>query len=287
MAHWGKDGNRPKGSILVATQVIEQSLDLDFDWMVTQLCPIDLLFQRLGRLQRHELERPAGFEEPTCAVLLPEACRYELHKLIYGNDKAANSRVLWRTEQMVRNNPQLRFPAAYRPMIEAVYDEMPWADEPEEIVKEFEVYSQAQYASRFTANSISNIENAWNDDDSNVSLLTRDGEMNINIIPVRETTAGRYFLDEEHPVQKLEAWEQAERIMLNTLPASHSWQRLGLNVINLSLTVFFDTASGIRGLGLFSCLSGTCVLGARPLPHRPYAAITAMRGPVAKFPRKA
>ena len=228
MAHWGKDGNRPKGSILVATQVIEQSLDLDFDWMVTQLCPIDLLFQRLGRLQRHELERPVGFEEPTCTVLLPEACRYELHKLIYGNDKAANSRVLWRTEQMVRNNPQLRFPAAYRPMIEAVYDEMPWADEPEEIVKEFEVYSQAQYASRFTANSISNIENAWNDDDSNVSLLTRDGEMNINIIPVRETTAGRYFLDEEHPVQKLEAWEQAERIMLNTLPAPHSWQRLGL-----------------------------------------------------------
>ena len=60
-----------------------------------------------------------------------------------------------------------------------------------------------------------------------------------------------------------------------------------LNVINLSLTVFFDTASGIRGLGLFSCLSGTCVLGARPLPHRPYAAITTMRGPVAKFPRKA
>ena len=59
------------------------------------------------------------------------------------------------------------------------------------------------------------------------------------------------------------------------------------NVINLSLTVFFDTASGIRGLGLFSCLSGTCVLGAQLLPHRPYAAITAMRGPVAKFPRKA
>ena len=64
-------------------------------------------------------------------------------------------------------------------------------------------------------------------------------------------------------------------------------RQMNHNVINLSLTVFFDTASGIRGLGLFSCLSGTCVLGARPLPHRPYAAITAMRGPVAKFPRKA
>ena len=69
------------------------------------------------------------------------------------------------------------------------------------------------------------------------------------------------------------------------LHAKHPW--VSSNVINLSLTVFFDTASGIRGLGLFSCLSGTCVLGAQLLPHRPYAAITAMRGPVAKFPRKA
>ena len=69
------------------------------------------------------------------------------------------------------------------------------------------------------------------------------------------------------------------------------WREAGLkphlNVINLSLTVFFDTASGTRVLGLFSCLSGTCVLDARPLPHRPYAAITARKAPVAKFPGKA
>ncbi len=228
MARWGKDGNHPHGGILVATQVIEQSLDLDFDWMITQLCPIDLLFQRLGRLQRHDLERPTGFEEPACTVLLPEACRYELHKLIYGNDKAPNSRVLWRTEQMVRNNPELRFPAAYRPMIEAVYEETPWVDEPEEIIAEFEEYLQAQDGSRLGAHYICNIENAWNDDDSNVNLLTRDGEMSLNIVPVREMPAGRCFLDEDRPIQQLEAWERAEQIMLNTLPAPNSWQRLGL-----------------------------------------------------------
>lgn len=70
----GRSPQRPLGAhIVVASQVAEQSLDVDFDLLVTDLCPVDLLLQRMGRLHRHprgehQSERPPRLRRPRCLV---------------------------------------------------------------------------------------------------------------------------------------------------------------------------------------------------------------------------
>ncbi|WP_455907756.1 CRISPR-associated helicase Cas3' [Streptomyces mirabilis] len=70
----GKDTERPLGRhIVVASQVAEQSLDVDFDLLVSDLCPVDLLLQRMGRLHRHQRgpgqgDRPEGLRAARCLV---------------------------------------------------------------------------------------------------------------------------------------------------------------------------------------------------------------------------
>ncbi|ODS53111.1 MAG: CRISPR-associated helicase Cas3' [Acidobacteria bacterium SCN 69-37] len=68
-----RGAQRPERHLVIGTQVIEQSLDVDFDLLVTDLAPIDLLLQRAGRLHRHQdrTNRSAGHDTPRLWIAYP------------------------------------------------------------------------------------------------------------------------------------------------------------------------------------------------------------------------
>lgn len=222
--HYGAEGKRTSGRILVGTQVIQESLDIDLDWIVTQLCPVDLLFQRMGRLHRHERSRPTGFESARCTVLLPMGNDYGTHGLIYGN-----TRVMWRTAQKLQTCPDqiIDFPAAYRDWIEPVYSEEAWGIEPEEVEAGYAKFEKDKDGKVCAARQMLNWAKdvALMDDDENVRAVTRDGEFNVSVIPYLETARGKQLLDSSI-LDSLSEWQQAEALAMNIVGVPKSWGKL-------------------------------------------------------------
>lgn len=112
---------RPNKSVLVATQIIEQSLDLDFDFMISDLAPVDLLIQRAGRIQRHERTRPVTMKNPVLYVSLPE----KYINSIEGLKRAGpvyDPYILLKTYLLLKDMDKIRIPEDINRLIEDVYE---------------------------------------------------------------------------------------------------------------------------------------------------------------------
>lgn len=134
---------RPEGFVVVGTQVLEQSLDIDADVMETDHAPVDLLLQRMGRLHRHargagQADRPESLRRPTLRVMGVPSIDGE-PELDRGGHAVYGAWPLLASAAVLAPHlagAPVRLPHDIAPLVEAAYDddltppsgwEAPWA----------------------------------------------------------------------------------------------------------------------------------------------------------------
>lgn len=150
---FGKERKPLEPAILVATQVVEQSLDLDFDAMISDLAPVDLLLQRAGRVHRHKsIERPKCCEkllffwacDDTKTGVLPS---FRDIGIFGTQNDIYDTFILYKTYCLLINSTTWNLPEDYRFLVDAVYPQANLRKQAEELKNVFK-------------NSIDKIDNA-------------------------------------------------------------------------------------------------------------------------------
>lgn len=188
------------GRLVIATQVVEQSLDVDFDDLVTDLAPIDLILQRAGRLQRHKRDRQGNRAEregrggASLGVYMPapdaDAPAGWFKRFL---PKAAavysDHGRLWLTAHWLAEHGGFSLPKNARAMIEAVYGDESYAATPDGLKKSSDKKEGACQSERNMArqNSLSfdygysSTGNSWPDEDSYTEIGTRLGDKTVRV----------------------------------------------------------------------------------------------------------
>ena len=192
---FSKSGHRPASSITICTQVCEQSLDISFDHIITELCPIDALIQRLGREHRFLHVLPEWTKDgPSVTVLIGD----------YGSSAAVYSKyILKKTEEYLKRKKELRVPGDLRESIEYVYGAFGPNDE--ECAKKYFADLVMQNESKAAVIPDPDKDEFWMTNDNSLTfiadpsdtagdmtVLTRYGEGSCRIILAAEDEKERY-----------------------------------------------------------------------------------------------
>lgn len=199
----GNHQKRPKKMIVIGTQVLEQSLDIDFDVMYTDIAPIDLILQRAGRLHRHQVKRPDKLIEPQLFIMgINSNGDYgDANQAIY------EKYLLIKTDHFLKDN--IKLPSDISNLVQKVYS----ADTDNEVqdlqeaeVKKFNIdQEKAEQKSKgyqIRAPRVEKTLHGWLDNDSDTDLndvkaeaAVRDTNETIEVLLLKKDADGFYLMD--------------------------------------------------------------------------------------------
>lgn len=228
----GKNGNRPNKKIIIGTQVIEQSLDIDFDVIISDLAPMDLLIQRMGRLHRHNIERRDIHKIPRFYVL--GSGDYNLDE---GSEAVYGGYLLYRTEYYLPDI--LNLPNDISPLVQNVYSNIPLdlEKENEEIYKKYKVENEIKLENKkikaetykipnpsekisnrkTISNWISNLNIEANKSDEKAYAQVRDSGDTIEVIALKKLGEGYSLINAPNKVLDLTVEGTSMEISKHTL----------------------------------------------------------------------
>lgn len=223
-----------RNTIVVGTQILEQSLDIDFDLLITQLAPMDLLLQRMGRLHRHShRQRPKFLTEPECIVC-------DCQEMDTNSEHIYGKWLLKRTKKLLPD--EIDLPDDISPLVQETYRDLRedeefyefWLEQMErQTIKESKAKSHRILSPKGFEETIHGLlDQNVGDRESDALARVRDGEPSIYVllmVHLEEGIAG--FL----PWQ-----DEGERIPMDHVPTESECCKILLQKVQLPrvLSVF-------------------------------------------------
>ena len=188
----GRGGQRLNKFIVVGTQVLEQSLDIDFDLLISDIAPMDLLLQRMGRLHRHKQKRLKRLAKPICIITGIEDDGFS-----QGIERVYEKHLLIRTLDLLNGlHDRISLPGDIVGLVNAAYDKdvpkTPEKENWEKRIRDKETKAKSFRMKKPQSKIDKNIED-WlntNIDEKYGEASVRDSFDSIEVLVVKKTKEG-------------------------------------------------------------------------------------------------